>query len=243
MERYTFMGEGDLYLRPFAGGRLRRVGNCPQMQVEITEEVKELESFRPGGGLYNSVRRVKKAMLKLTLDDWTQENMALALYGDAQSVPSGSVTDESHTAWLDGVVRLAQAPSAITTVTNATGDVTYVEGTDYEIEAGGLLIPEDSTIPDGSEILVDYSHGAADVLEALTNSGQEMTIYLSGKNLAEGSAVNLVDVYRVRFGPTKNLALLGPDYAKIELEGDMIKDDSKTGAGISQFMRIQRPAA
>lgn len=242
MSRYTYLGKGKVYLSPFAGGRRRRVGNCTLLDLAIAESVKELKDYQsPGGGTYASVRRVDKITIKMNVDDLNLDNLAMALYGSQASANAGTATDESHSAYLDGLVRLAQPPDAITSVTDATATTTYTAGDDYSPAAGGIIIPAGSAIPDGSQILVTYTYKSSSAIQALTQSGQEVVLYLEGMNEAENGAMNLTDIYRVKFGPLKNLGLLGDDFSKIELEGDVLKDESRPSG--SQYFTITRPGA
>ena len=51
-----------------------------------------------------------------------------------------------------------------------------------------------------------------------------------------------IRVYKVKFGPSENEAV-GSDFGVIALEGEALKDLTKTAGGISQFMDIQQGQA
>jgi hypothetical protein len=114
-----------------------------------------------------------------------------------------------------------------------------VANTDYVVTAAGLEIPTGSTITTDTDIHIDYTPAAGNAVEALTGSAQEYEIYFAGLNEARsGKAVN-VHAYRVKLGAAQNLSLIGEDYLALELAGKVLKDTTKTGAGISQYFKTQ----
>jgi hypothetical protein len=122
-------------------------------------------------------------------------------------------------------------------VTNEAGNVTYVAGTDYEVRPGGIFIIAAGAIADAAVVKVDYSYGAEDVIQALTSAAKEYVLFFEGLNEAQSGKPFLVDAYRVRFGATKNFSLIGDNFAGFELTGAVLKDSTKTGAGVSQFFK------
>ena len=121
-------------------------------------------------------------------------------------------------------------------VTNAAGTTTYLAGSDYQISGGGLLIPDSSGIPDADPIKVSYAYGAQSLIEAITATGQEYTLAFDGLNEADSGKPCVVDLWRVRFTPTKSLDLIDDDFSKLELEGKLLKDDTRP-IGSSQYFR------
>lgn len=300
MGSFSYIGVGSVYAGPYSGGKLRKVGNCSALEISVAEEVKELKDYaNPGGGTADSVRRVEKVDVSMTLHELSPENMALAVYGENSQVVSGSVTDEQHAAYQGGLVRLDHVNPTSVVVSSKDGDdasawqasttynsgdyvipssanqhyykcttagdsdvseptwptdgSTVTDGTavwtdmgtitrggagvDYEVKGAGLFFPDTSGIEDGRPINVDYSHAAEDTIQALLNSGQELTMVFDGVNEAQDDRSRVVDLYRVRFGPTGNLPFIGDDFAGLALEGTLLKDSSKSGTGISQYFK------
>ena len=57
-------------------------------------------------------------------------------------------------------------------------------------------------------------------------------------NEVDGGKPVVTDMWRVSQGVTKQLAhIISKGFGKLEVEGSLMKDPTKTGAGISQYMR------
>jgi hypothetical protein len=48
-----------------------------------------------------------------------------------------------------------------------------------------------------------------------------------------------VHAYRVKLGAAQNLALIGDEYAVLEMTGKLLKDTSKVGGGVSQYFKVK----
>lgn len=74
--------KGNAYFTP-AGGARRHIGNCTQF--DVTPSVDSLDHFSAMAGVKTkdkSVVLTKTLTIDLTLEEFTAENMALALFGD-----------------------------------------------------------------------------------------------------------------------------------------------------------------
>ena len=126
------------------------------------------------------------------------------------------------------------------TVTDGTvtwtcaGRTTLVAGTDYEIRPGGIFVYVGRLIA-GEVLTCGYTRAAADVVQALTNSGKEYELVFDGLNEARSGKRTRVTAYRVKVGAAQQIALIGEEYAALEVTGKLLKDTSKTGAGVSQY--------
>lgn len=126
------------------------------------------------------------------------------------------------------------------TVTDGTvtwtcaGRTTLVAGTDYEIRPGGIFVYLGRLIA-GEVLTCGYTRAAADVVQALTDSGKEYELVFDGLNEARSGKRTRVTAYRVKVGAAQQIALIGEEYAALEVTGKLLKDTSKTGAGVSQY--------
>jgi len=114
------------------------------------------------------------------------------------------------------------------------GRTTLVAGTDYEIRPGGIFVYVGRLIA-GEVLTCGYTRAAADVVQALTNSGKEYELVFDGLNEARSGKRTRVTAYRVKVGAAQQIALIGEEYAALEVTGKLLKDTSKTGAGVSQY--------
>jgi hypothetical protein len=208
-------------------------------------EVKLPTSRNGTGGTANSFRRIDSVTLQIKMRDYSAENLSMALFGHVTAVAAGAVTDESHTAYLDGMLPFDYLPDPdqTITVTDGTGTTTYVEGTDYELRTGGIYVLSGGSVGDGSTVLVDYTKKAADVIEMLTHSGKNWRVFLSGLNKAQSGEPHTLEYYKVRFGAAPNLGFIQPEHAELALTGTAQLDTSKPSDGsVSQYGKIQKVA-
>ena len=143
-------------------------------------------------------------------------------------------------------------PTNGSTVTSGTavftdmGTNVKVLGTDYTVDAknGVLVFPATgSTLTDGDDLTVDYSHGAYTNLEAFTQAvSPERWLRFEGLNTVDGSHV-LVDCYRAQFDPLTGYSLINEDIAAIDMSGSLLADMFITDPLASKFFRQRNVAA
>lgn len=234
----TFMGKGKTYLTVFGQNNYQRIGNTSKMTLAIEEETKELLDYEnAGGGIADSVTRIKGVTAQFSIHNLNATNLAIAIFGSASAVNAGTVTNEAVTAKKGALVRLQHVSPTSVVVTDSTGSTTYNAGTDYTVTGAGLIIPDTSTINDGSTILVDYNYGAQNVIEALTTSGLEYSIVLDGINEADSGKACVVDLWRVRFSPAKAIDLIADEFGVLDLEAKLLADESQP-SGKSKYFRM-----
>lgn len=120
------------------------------------------------------------------------------------------------------------------------GRGTLTANTDYEVTAGGvrLLTGASAFVTDGEAFIADYTPYAGNVVQALTQSGQEYELVFEGLNEARSGKPVIVSVYRGKLGAAASLPFLGEDYGALEMTGKILKDTTKTGAGVSQYFTV-----
>jgi len=85
-----YIGKGVVSFRKDGESGFRDVGNVPVF--EFTPEITELEHFSSREGVRTNDRTVtlqKSATVRMVMEEWTAENLALALIGDVGSDGSG----------------------------------------------------------------------------------------------------------------------------------------------------------
>lgn len=247
MGEYSYIGKGELLVAPYDGtAGLRKIGNVHALDFALAEDKKELQDFtKGGGGLANSLARVSSVEAKINARDFIAENIALAVYGDASAVAAGSATSESHVGYHDQYIALDKHinPAAIV-VKDQTDVTTYVLDTDYAVESNGLIkILSTGGIADGETLHISYDYGAYNSIQALRNSGKELRAVFVGLNEAQTDKPVVVTIHKLKFGPASNLPFIGDDFGSLELTGAVIKDSTITGAGLSQFFKVDQQEA
>ncbi|MBF0273472.1 MAG: hypothetical protein HQL98_15595 [Magnetococcales bacterium] len=127
------------------------------------------------------------------------------------------------------------------TVTDGTvvwrdlGTIIKTAGTDYTVDPLGPVMTPAAAIEDGRPLLVAYSYGAQNVVEAMTQTGREYTVIFRGMNTAKGDRLRAVIFHRVRFTAAKKIDLKTKKFAQLDLVGEVLKSDQ--GAGRSAYYR------
>ena len=292
----SLIGVGTIFLGLSSGGPLYDVGQVDEFKLEVSEEIKKLRNYQTGIGLADQVSMIEAVTASLKFRSISAANMALAMRGGVESLASGTVSNQSHTAYAGGFLPLdGIAPTAVSvtvdpvawTATGAqvvgaivkpgtgthfyrctvagttaateptwpTDGSTVTDGTvtwqdmgtmalsanEFQTNPAGLYIPEASTkiAATGTPVKVSYSKSAGDVIQTLINSGEEYRIFFSGRNTARSGKALAVDLFRVKFSATKDLSFIGDDFAAMPLTAEVLRDESKTGEGISQFCTIK----
>lgn len=242
-QTYSYLGKGMIYLKPTSGGAALPVGNCSALSLSVeTNSITQSDYTQPGGGVANEIQRVATVGLAMTMLEFKPANLEIALRGTVAEVSSGTVTDERHTAYKGGLIALDDIPdqsvAPVVTIdpdgsaTVATADV------DYEVTSAGIVILEAGSIVDMDEISVDYTKDSANVVEAMTTSGDEYELVFDGMNEAETDKAVVIRIHRVKWSPTSGLGFIGDDFGELPLEGSVLADATKTGAGVSRFFKV-----
>lgn len=232
MSVYSYVGSGKVYAQVGSGG-YRWIGNSSGLSIAIREKTVELQNYDdPAGGVESSVSRIQGGEITLALHELSPANLALALYGENSSVNGGTVSNESHVAHHGCLTRLSGvSPTAVTVTVGGSSK------TGYEVTPGGIYIPEGSDIADGATMAVSYTFAATDVIQTMIHSGVELSLIFDGINSAQDERPCVVELYRVRFSPTKERLYKGENFSKLELTGKLLRDDSKTGNGVSKYFK------
>lgn len=105
VRNYT-IGKGRAYFKK-EGGEWRALGNVPSL--EFTPEIEKLEHFSSMEGVKTKDRTVvisKKGTVKITMEEWNADNLAMALLSDVDTNSEGrSVIDIFSTNAVSGELK------------------------------------------------------------------------------------------------------------------------------------------
>jgi hypothetical protein len=234
---------GQVYARPYGETTPPiPVGNVLQLALSHTEDViSQPDMTKLGGGTYAEVRRVKEVGIKMELADLNTTNLQRALLGTSAEIEGDAITGEAHTVLRGGLLRLKHiAPQDVVVKTDLLGTPTPVTAAgNFEVRPEGIyILPDAKDLADGDEVTVDYTFGEYVTIEALTTKSQELELTFGGLNEADSGKPVMVEVWRASQGVAKELALLtGDKFATLEVEGNVLKDPTKTGQGVSPYYK------
>lgn len=244
-----FLGAGDLYIsryNPATGTFDGFTGpfEATKFEIKPNVELKELASRGRStyGQVIETVALPQPADFTLELPEVNKESLAIALLGSEAAINQGSgtwadvaVTVTKKGEWID--LGKQNVASAGFTVENAAGTVTYVLGTDYEVNyrMGWLRILPGSAIADGATVNVSGSYGAVGgtLIRGAVNSQIRAKFRLDGVNFADQLPV-IVDVFEAVISADSAFDFLSDDFATISLPGRL-----KTPAGKTEPFTVQ----
>lgn len=233
---------GKFYAAVYGTSVLLPMGNVLEASTEQTESVERQDDMSAlGGGTHSELRRVTGVNFKAKLADLNIANLARAVRGTVEAQNAGTVTDAPYTATLGSLVPLPHTGvSGLSVKKGATaGAATAVTASgNYELLPEGIWLMDAAPgLADGDKLWVSYSFADQVVIEALTAATPQLYIRFAGLNEVDSGKPNVVDLWRVSQGVTKQLALINKGFTTLDIEGEVLKDPTKTGVGISQYMR------
>lgn len=238
------MNAGKVYARLLGSAEpLQDIGGIESLELSIKDSIKKQTDYaHAGGGTRAQVNRIDEVTMKATLQDINPLNLARAVFGSAASMPGGAVTDEAHVAYKGGLIALSHLNPTSVTLTTASGSPTTIAAAgNYEVRPEGIFVFDTATdITNGMAVLVDYTHGAYDLVQAITTAAPILEMRYAGVNEAMSGSNSVVDLFRVQLGAAKKVGLVdSKDFSTLDIEGEVLKDPTKTGAGVSAFFRVQ----
>lgn len=237
----VFLGKRDIDGKPI---EVRSPGNVAELKLSLKTDV--LEHYESQSGqrtLDHRMVKQKSATVNLTIEEFTKENLALALYGNFVVAAPGTVTDEpvGGAAPVIGERYFLAHPKVDTLVVvdSALTPATLTAGTHYTADAdfGAVQFLDVGTFT--APFKVSYAFGVATEIGIFTQPLPERYLRLEGLNTAQGNAKVLVELYRVAFDPLKEISFISNEYNKFEMDGSLLADASKPfDAVLGQFGKI-----
>jgi hypothetical protein len=212
----VYLGERNTNGEPI---NVRSPGNVADLSLSLkTDVIEHYESQTGQRAVDLRLVKQKSATVALTIEEFTKENLSLALYGSHVTDAGGSVTDEpvGGTAPVVGDRYFLAHPkvSALTVVDSAGTPATLTAGThftaDEDFGAIQFLDVTGLTAP----FKASYTFGAVTEIGIFTQPLPERFLRLEGVNTAAGNAKVLIELYRVAFDPLKKFDIISNDLNK-----------------------------
>lgn len=244
----SFIGTGKIKIAPYGSGaafaarEFVDVGNASDFSYSFSEIKKELLDYQdPAGGTAATVTRIDKVEGKMDLRVFSLDNLALALWGSATpALGVTAITTEAHVinagAFIptDRIINTSVAPVV-------TKGGTTVVPADYIVSPGGITIASTIStagVADGDAINIAYTPKASGDVQSLVNAAPEVSMFFEGINGVDGKTTT-VRVYKAKLGVAQNVGMISEDFNTLSVTFTVNKDVSVTGAGISQFLRLE----
>ncbi len=232
--------KGTAYLGKGTGALLP-AGNTSKCSYSIETEDKELPDFQnPGGGLDDSFVRLKSSKIAFSFRHMKKHVLELVTGGTSTAQTAGAVTDEAHNdVVIGGLIATSKAMDLSVAPVVKVGAATKTVGVDYTVVRAGILLPATGgSILAMDDVLISYTSLAAEKIEGQISLSDDYHVIFDGVNERTSKPL-LADWYRVQFGPAKNIEFIGDDYISFDVEGKLLKDETKTGVGASQYYSLR----
>lgn len=240
-----FLGAGDLYIaryNPDTATFEEYAGpyEATRFEIKPNSDLKEMTSRGKTtyGQVIESVPLPQPAEFTLTLGEVNRESLSMALFGTPSDVSqgSGTISNEAVTltaAKMDRWLQLSKKnlAEAGLVVTNTGGTVTYVLGTDYNINyrLGMIQVTTAGSIGTTETIHVDFTYNAitGTSIAGATQSQVRGRYLLDGKNFADELPC-IVTVWEAVLTPDQAFDFLQDDFAEVSLTGRLKTPSGKT---------------
>lgn len=238
----AFIGAGDVMLNPYDpvtglltgwvfGGSADKFSVKPNSNIK-SKTSKAREQY---GQTIATVALPQDADLSITFGEVNKDNIKLAFMGTSRVINTaagGTITAEAISAKLGVYVPLAHKNlTNAVVVTNSGATVTYVLGTDYDVNyrLGWIRALAGGAITDGLALKVDYVSGAISGTEIAGSTQAQLRtqVMFDGKNFVDGSPAE-VEIYEAVLAPSGEFDFLADDWGALELTGKMTTPQGKT---------------
>lgn len=248
MSARGFIGAGDLYVSrydPATATFLPFVGPIETTKFEITPKTELKEQVSKGRATYGQViESVALAQpFEFTADfaEVTGATLVNAFLGTETPIAqaAGAMSEKTVTARLGGWVEIGalNVSTSGLLVQDSTKTITYVAGTDYEINRrlGTIKALTGGAIDDGDVLKINGNLLALDGTQIAggTEAQIRAKFKFDGKNMVDGKAV-IVDVHEVVIAADSAFDFLADDFNTVTLPGKL-----KTPAGKSEPFTVK----
>lgn len=224
-----------------------RLGDCEKVTIDPKPKEISRKSGEVFGGDYAVIHMIDSITLKLSQSDFTRANVTRALFGEDSVIAAQTFTGVTKSARKAEYIPLCANPKNVV-VKSADDATTYVQGTDYKVNQGGIVIIDGSTIPNidpavATQIKVSYAAPERYKIEAFVNNDVMLEMQLLVTNNATAAKkASVYHLYKVKFSPTASLDLVSDKLGSLIVDGRLLVDPNRVsndGNDVSQFMSVE----
>lgn len=240
-----YLGQGKLFIaRRDSNGKaqvLRWLGDASDAAVSLkTDTIKPKENYS-GQRLTAKVIVVgKEGTFDYTLLDYSQENVALALYGQPITVESGAISGEIlPTVAAGDRVALKYMDVSNVVIVDSSNVPAVLDDAKYVVDPEYGTLTFNDVAGMTQPFSVAYQHGDIASVAMFSSAPEELFFRFEGINTADGAEPLVVELYRVSTEPLKKLDLIGTKLAEMQMSSTVLIDSAKQADNtIGQFGRF-----
>lgn len=234
--QFGLIASGDLYIDFYdtsgVATGFQLVGNCKKFAPKVETETKEnkLNGRDTLGQTADSYTRITSSTISIVFNRYNPEVLSAAFMGSAvdQTAAAGAYT-ATITGIKDRWVEVNQTGLDTCVVKDVTDTITYVEGTDYEVNKRLGMIKVLTTELNG-DVLHISGNKLAKTGRKITGATRSMinaALRLDGKNNADGSNV-VVSVFKAQLRADTEFDFLSEDFPELTFSGSMTTPTGKS---------------
>lgn len=247
------LGRGKIYFDRFTTAGVatgeRFVGNATRLELGTTDDpLEKYSSADQSSGLMKSVNRKRTIECSMTLDEFTKENLALALMGTetVAAVTGAAVTNEVIGPVTQGCYYSLGGTArrrglTLVTVEPNGGGTAFVLNTDYKIDAvsGRIYIVPGGGIANASSPQVDYTY-ASDTASVIIKGGVASLIEGFLRFIPDPAAGPKweLEIFHVGLNPDGVVGLISDDYGNFPIKAKVFSDIVRSGDATNPYYRL-----
>lgn len=209
---------------------LRFIGNVPEFVVETDSETLEhKESYTGQRTTDFTMTKSKSVMVNAILEDFSRENLALAVSGTSVQTKSESIVGETLPMVKVGdVVKLNGFNVTSVTIkdSTSTSQKTLEKGTHYDLDEKTGKLTFLSLDGVKQPFVADYTTGQVEATTIMSADNDEYYLYFEGINTVNNEQI-ILELWRLKKQSKGSVPFIHEELGQIELVGDALADTSK----------------
>ncbi len=230
------LGRGKVYFDRFNSSGAKTgelfLGNCPTFEITPSpEEVKKYSCGERAAALVASDVIRTSLALRIVGDEFSKENLAMALFGDNSTLsqtgavqPSEAIADVLQGRYY----KLTKRSIVSAVVTGIGGTPTYTLNTDFKVDnvTGRIYIVEGGGIANGTDIEATYTYGTISLatVRGMNQASVKGAVRFIG-DPARGPQYEC-EIWRVSIRADGAIGFISDEYASFTLTGDVEADST-----------------
>lgn len=229
MNQY-YSGQGRVYLAKYENGVKgvsRWLGNVPSLSIETdVESIEHQESYTGQRTTDKKITTKKTVKVNFTLEDISNENLALAFFGDIKKVVGASVSDEMSPILTKNGSFLLKHNGVSNVVIKDKDNQPLIKDTDFVVDEkfGRVTYISDSQTLK-MPLKVSYDHKDNTHIKFLSSAQGEYELVFDGLNTAESNAPLQVIVHKIALDPAGTFDLINDEFNQFEITGEALMTD------------------
>ena len=249
--KYTQLFRGPVYVSPYPTYNFEELFKLQDVTAEpTTNEITIADPTRIGLPTLDSVNTVSEINITGEAVSFSPRAAAVAMYGSVENVPSGTVTDEEHDAFLNRHIMLEHLPLEIESLTDEDG-TEYDRNKDYAVTHVGVMVMPGGALADkiaqasGSvgepksvQIKVSYTYPSVDVIKPFVEGQKYFRILFGQINEGGDNERRRILCYYAKISLNGGIPLnQGTDFGTIPVQITLMSDPSILDAGEASMWR------